>query len=68
MAKVKDDHWMEKAFANSKGQLRKKTKTKKGKNISEKALEKAEKSSNPKTRKQANLAATARKINRKGGK
>ncbi len=65
MAKDKDPKWMEKAFANAHGQLRKKTGTKAGKNISSKALSKAAKSSNPKTRKQANLAKIAKKANKK---
>lgn len=63
MAAAKDGHWMEKAFANSHGQLRKKTGTKSGSKISERKLEKATHSRSGKTRKQAQLAETARKIN-----
>ncbi len=65
MAKQEDDHWMEKAFANSHGQLRKKTGAKKGKDISAKRLHAAAHSKDPKTRKEAVLAETARKINAK---
>lgn len=63
MAK-KDAHWMEKAFANSHGQLRKETGAKPGQPISQKALAKAENSKNPTDRKRADLAATARRINK----
>ena len=66
MAKKSDVHWMAKAFANSKGQLHRETGTKPGEKISQKSLTKAEHSSNPTERKRADLAATARKINRKG--
>jgi hypothetical protein len=61
--KKSDGHWMERAFANSKGQLRKSTRTKKGRNISKRALNRAAHSSNPKTKKRAVLARTARKVN-----
>ena len=44
------------------GALRKKLKVKKGKNISKAQLEKAKNSKNPTTRKQANLAATLKKM------
>jgi hypothetical protein len=47
------------------GALRKKLGVKKGKKISEKALKKAEKSKNPRTRKQANLAETLKNIGKK---
>ena len=57
--------WMKEAFSGATGQLRKSTGTKAGKNISAAALEKAAHSKNPKTRKRANLAKTARKINKK---
>lgn len=57
------EHWMQKAFANAHGQLRKKTGTKAGHKISRAALTKAEHSRSGKTRKQAALAETARKIN-----
>lgn len=66
MAKKSDGHWMEEAFRSAHGQLRSETGTKKGNDISQKALTKAEHSSNPTERKRADLAATARKINRKG--
>lgn len=56
--------WMKEAFANAKGQLRKTLGTKKGEKIPEGKLEKATHSSNPKTKKRAVLAETARKINR----
>ena len=55
-------HWMQAAFAGAKDQLRKSTKTKSGRNISDRALTKDEHSRNPKTRKRAVLARTARKI------
>lgn len=62
MAEKKRDHfWMEKAFANAHGQLRKKTRTKSGHNISKRALEREAHSKNPRTKKQAVLARTARK-------
>lgn len=59
-----DGNWMEKAFGDKsqKGSLRRITKTKEGRNISDRALGKAEKSRNPTVRKKANLAETARKI------
>lgn len=63
MAK-KDGHWMEKAFANAKGQLRRETHTPAGKKISETALNKAENSKNPTERKRANLAEIARRANK----
>ena len=46
-------HWIQDAIKNP-GALRKKTNTKKGKKISSKALNKASKSKNPTTRRQAN--------------
>lgn len=55
-------HWMQAAFANSKNQLRRKTHTKAGHNISRKALDRESHAKSGKTRKQANLALTARKI------
>ena len=57
-------HWIQDAIKNP-GALRKKTKTKKGKNISAKALSKASKSKNPTTRRQANLAKTLKGFGRK---
>jgi hypothetical protein len=70
MAKAKDDHWMEEAFSKNKGKLHKETGTPAGKKISAKKLKKAENSKNPTVRKEADLAATAKKINakRKKGK
>ena len=65
MAKGKDKNWMEKAFANSKGQLHKKTGTKPGDKISAKKLNKAAKSKNVKTEREANLLKTVEKINSK---
>lgn len=63
MAEKKDNHWLERAFSNAHGQLRAKTGTKSGSKISERKLEKATHSRSGKTRKQAQLAETARKIN-----
>ena len=57
-------HWIQDAIKNP-GALRKKTKTKKGKKISSKALNKASKSKNPTTRRQANLAKTLKGFRRK---
>jgi hypothetical protein len=63
MAEKKDSHWMEKAFENAHGQLRKTTGAKPGEPIPAKKLAKAEHSSNPTTKKRAVLAETARKVN-----
>lgn len=49
------------------GALRKKLGVAKGKKISESQLNKAAKSKNPTTRKQANLAKTFKKMNRRRG-
>lgn len=68
MTDSKDGHWMEKAFANSKGQLRKSTGTKSGQKISSRKLRSAENSRSPKTRKRAQLAETVRKINLRRGR
>ena len=57
-------NWIQDAIKNP-GALRKKTKTAKGKNISAKALNKASKSRNPTTRRQANLAKTLKGFGRK---
>jgi hypothetical protein len=58
--------WIQKAISpDTKGVLRKKLGAKKGQDIPEAKLEKAEKSKNPTTRKQANLAMTLKKIGRK---
>jgi hypothetical protein len=59
------EKWIQQATAKNKGALRAKTKTKKGKNISAAALNKAAKSKNPTTRKEAVLAKTLKKIGRK---
>lgn len=61
MAKRK---WMAKAFANAHGQLRKKLGAKKGQPIAAGKLAKATHSSSTKTKRQAVLAETARKVNR----
>ena len=58
--------WIQRAInPANKGILRKKLGAKEGKKIPEAKLEKAEKSKNPTTRKQANLAMTLKKIGRK---
>ena len=56
-------NWIKDAIGNP-GALRRKTKTKKGNNISAKALNTASKSSNPTTRKQATLAKTLKELRR----
>jgi len=57
------ERWIQKATSpKTKGVLRKKLGVKKGENIPMNELKKAEKSKNPKTRKQANLAVTLRKL------
>jgi hypothetical protein len=58
------EKWMQKAFANAKGQLRKKAHAKAGKPIASGTLNKLAHSSNTKTKRQAVLARTARKVNR----
>jgi hypothetical protein len=70
MATKRDDgHWMERAFANAHGQLRRKTRTKTGRNISKRSLNRAAHSRNLKTKRQGVLARTARRINeRRGGR
>jgi hypothetical protein len=55
-------NWIAKATANNKGTLRKTLGAKKGKPIPEAALEKAENSKSPKTRKRAMLAETLKKL------
>lgn len=58
--------WIQKALKKStKGALRKKLGVKKGMDIPEAKLEKAAHSKNPKTRKQANLAMTLKKMRKK---
>ena len=65
MAKAKSDkNWIQSAIKKP-GALRKKLGIKKGKDIPVAKLKKAEKSKNPTTRKQANLAMTLRKMNKK---
>lgn len=60
------DKWIQKATSpKTKGALRKKLGAKPGKDIPEAKLEKATKSKNPTTRKQANLAITLKKLNKK---
>jgi len=54
--------WMQEAFKNARGQLRKKTGAKAGKPIAAGKLEKATHSSSLKTKRQAVLAQTARRI------
>ena len=58
MADKKDGHWMEKAFANSHGQFRKKAGVKKGEKLTEAKANKLEnaKGASTKTKRQANLA------------
>ncbi len=67
MAKKSDAHWMEEAFRSAHGQLRAKTHTKPGQDISQSALTKAEHSKSTKERREANLAEQARKANHKKG-
>ena len=57
------DNWIAGAIKKP-GALRKTLGVKKGEKIPEKALKKAEKSKNPKTRKRAILAETLKKMNR----
>lgn len=57
------EYWIQDAInPKNKGALRKTLGVKPGENIPEKALKKAEKSKNPKTRKRAQLAETLRKF------
>lgn len=58
------EKWIQKAI-KKKGALRKSLGVKKGEKISEKKLEKAEKSKNPKTRKRAVLAETLKHMRKK---
>lgn len=64
MSKKNDDKFIQKAIKH-KGALRKKLHVKEGEKIPEKKLVRAEHSKNPTTRKQAVLAQTLRKINKK---
>ena len=59
--KKKDKDWIQKAIKRS-GALRKKAGVKEGENIPVRWLRKAVKSDDPKTRKQAQLALTLRKM------
>lgn len=56
----KTNKWIQKATSEHKGALRKELHVKKGHDIPEKKLEKAEHSSNPKLAKRARLAKTLR--------
>lgn len=56
------EKWIAKATAKNKGKLRKKLGAKKGKPIPAAKLKKAAKSKNPKTRKEAVLAETLKKM------
>jgi hypothetical protein len=58
---MEKDKWIKGAVKHP-GSLRKALHTKKGEDISEEKLEKAENSKNPKTRKRAILAETLRKF------
>ena len=62
--KKKDGKWIQKANIK-KGALRKQLGVKKGKKISMAQLNKASKSSNPTTRRRANLAKTFRRMRRR---
>lgn len=57
-------HWIKGAIKHP-GALREKLGVKKGKNIPESKLEKAEHSKNPLTKKQAHLAETLKKMHKK---
>lgn len=65
--KKKNNNWIAAATKN-KGALRKKAGVKPGQKISPAKLKQLSKSKNPKTRKQANLAITLKKLNKKKGK
>ena len=58
-----DSDWVEKATAKNKGKLREATHTPAGKDISEKRLHAAAHSKNNTIRREADLAATLRKLN-----
>ena len=62
--KKKDKKWIQKANIK-KGALRKQLGVKKGKKISMAQLNKASKSSNPTTRRRANLAKTFKRMKRR---
>jgi hypothetical protein len=59
------EKWMQKAFSKNKGKLHRELDVSEDKKIPVKKLAKAGKSKNPTIRKEAVLAETARKINRK---
>lgn len=61
---MKKDNWIQNLNLN-KGALRKKLQVKQGEDIPLKKLKKAEKSLNPKTRKQAVLAENFKKMRKK---
>lgn len=63
--KKSDPDWMEKAFANAHGQLRAKTHTAAGQDISMKAIHGEERSKDLKTRREAQLAEEARRFDAK---
>ncbi len=65
--KVNKKNWIKDAVKRP-GALRKKLGVKKGKNITTAQLNKAAKSKNPRTRKQANLAKTFKKMKNKKNK
>lgn len=63
---MSDKKWIQDAIKpKSKGALRKKLGVKKGESIPMKELKEAQKSKNPKTAKQANLAITLKKLKNK---
>mgnify|MGYP004451144395 CR=1 FL=1 len=64
LKKKKDGKWIQKANIK-KGALRKQLGVKKGKKITMAQLNKASKSSNPTTRRRANLAKTFRRMRRR---
>jgi hypothetical protein len=61
--KMANDKWIQKAVQHP-GALRKKLKAKPGEKIPAAKLKAAEHSKNPKTRKQANLAETLKKLHK----
>jgi hypothetical protein len=61
---MSDKKWIKKAI-KKKGALRKTLGVKKGEKITEKQLEKAEHSKNPKTARRARLAETLKKMHKK---
>lgn len=67
MATKSDPHWMEKAFANAHGQLRRATHTKAGQKISARKLSRESKSGSTKMKRRANLVRIAERSNHKRG-